>query len=343
MESFQETVNICKDLMDIDSPSGFTHNAMEYIKKYVETIGLEFGVTKKGLGFCYQKDSSNNLPVGVAVHVDTLGLMVRAINSDGTLKFTKVGGPVFPTLDGEYCKVYNSDGKVFTGTIICNSSAIHVHKDANTSERNEDTMVVRLDEEVFSKDDVLKLGIQNGDYICYDTKFTVVNNFIKSRFLDDKVCVAQILLMLKQRVLENKKTPYVYFSAHEEVGYGMSFIPFKENLNELIAFDMGCVGDDLEGSETKVSICAKDAGGPYDYNLTQKLVLVAKNNNIDYALDCYKFYMSDGSVSLRAGNDIPVALVGAGIHSSHGLERTNKKGLENSYNLLDKYFDTYGA
>ncbi len=340
MGKFEEIAKICEDLINIDSPSGFTHNVMEYIKDYVENLGLNFEITKKGLGFCYQKEEENNLPIGVAVHVDTLGLMVRAINSDGTIKFTTVGGPILPTLDGEYCKIYNSKGDVFTGTIISTSSAIHVHKDARTIDRDENNMVVRLDEEVYTKEDVLNLGIQNGDYICYDPKFVVVNSFIKSRFLDDKVCVAQMLLMLKERVTQNKKTPIMYFSAHEEVGHGLAHVPMINKIDEMIAFDMGCVGDDLEGSETKVSICAKDSSGPYDYKMTQKFVEIAKANNIDFALDCYKFYGSDGSTSLRAGSDVPVALIGAGIHASHGMERANKKGLEYAYNLLDKYLDS---
>ena len=40
---------------------------------------------------------------------------------------------------------------------------------------------------------------------------------------------------------------------------------------------MGTIGLDLSGSEYAVSICAKDSGGPYDYELTTNLVNYAKN------------------------------------------------------------------
>ncbi len=340
MGFFEEVSQVCNDLVNIDSPSGYTYDVLEYIKNYVEDLGLEFSTNKKGLGYCYQKDDSKNLPFGIAGHVDTLGFMVRSITGQGGLKVALIGGVSLPSVDGEYCKIYTKDNKVYTGTILLDNPSAHVNREANSTERSDRNVYIRLDEEVHSKEDVLKLGIENGDFVCIDPKFNVVNDFIKSRFLDDKACVAQMLVLLKNRVKENKKTPIMYFSVHEEVGHGFSNVPLVNKLDEIIAFDMGCVGDDLEGSEYKVSICAMDASGPYDVNMTRKLATLAKNNNIDYALDYYKFYASDGTTSLRAGNDIRVALVGPGIHASHGMERTHKKGVENSYNLLDKYCDS---
>ena len=117
--------------------------------------------------------------------------MVRSINSDGTLAFTNVGGPIIPTLDGEYCRILTRNHQIYTGTILSNSPAAHVFKDAKDRERSCDTMHVRIDEMVKSKEDVLALGINNGDYIAIDPKTTITSSgFIKSRFLDDKMSVA---------------------------------------------------------------------------------------------------------------------------------------------------------
>ena len=58
-------------------------------------------------------------------------------------------------------------------------------------------MHVRIDEIVKSKEDVLKLGINNGDYITIDTKTQITpSGFIKSRFLDDKMSVAITIMMI---------------------------------------------------------------------------------------------------------------------------------------------------
>lgn len=83
--------------------------------------------------------------------------------------------------------------------------------------------------------------------------------------------------------------------------------------------------------------CAKDSSGPYDYNLTTDLINLAKENNIKYAVDIYPMYGSDVSSALRAGNNIRGALIGPGVHASHGMERTHYKALENTMKLLYLY------
>ena len=105
----------------------------------------------------------------------------------------------------------------------------------------------------------------------------------------------------------------------------------------MIAVDMGCIGDDLSCSEYDVSICAKDSSGPYDYNMTTKLINLAKENNLNYAVDIYPMYGSDVSAALRSGNDIRGALIGPGVHASHGMERTHVNALINTIKLLALY------
>lgn len=102
--------------------------------------------------------------------------MVRSITSDGQLKFTPVGGPLLPTLDGEYCTIYTRSGKTYTGTILSLSPAIHVYADSKSRERDADNMAVRIDEKVKNAEDVKALGIETGDYICIDTKTTITSS-----------------------------------------------------------------------------------------------------------------------------------------------------------------------
>jgi len=102
---------------------------------------------------------------------------------------------------------------------------------------------------------------------------------------------------------------------------------------------MGCIGLDLNCTEEQVSICAKDSGGPYDYNMVSNLINLAKENNIDYAVDIYPYYSSDATASLKAGNDIKAALIGTGVAASHGMERTHKHGIENTFKLILAYLN----
>ena len=102
---------------------------------------------------------------------------------------------------------------------------------------------------------------------------------------------------------------------------------------------MGCIGSDLSCTEEMVSICAKDSSGPYDYDMTTTLIKLAKENNLNYAVDVYPFYSSDGSAALKGGNDIRCALIGSGIGASHGMERTHLNGLTNTFKLILAYLE----
>ena len=124
-------------------------------------------------------------------------------------------------------------------------------------------------------------------------------------------------------------------STYEEVGHGSSNIP--ENISELIAVDMGCIGDDLACSEYDVSICAKDSSGPYDYEIISKFIELAKSNDLNYAVDIYPFYGSDVSAALRGGNDIKGGLIGPGVHASHGMERSHKMAIDSTIKLILAY------
>ena len=103
---------------------------------------------------------------------------------------------------------------------------------------------------------------------------------------------------------------------------------------------MGCIGLDLACTEYDVSICAKDSSGPYDFELTNRLINYAKKDKLSYAVDIYPFYASDVSAALIAGNDTKGALIGAGVHASHGMERTHYEGVLNTLKLATAYLTT---
>jgi len=331
-------LKVLKGIIEIDSPSGFTGAVVKKLEEYVSEIGFPYESTNKG-NLVVSVPGKSDKTVGLSAHVDTLGLAVRGIKGDGTLSFTKVGGPILNTLDGEYCKIYTRCGKVYTGTILSNSPASHVFKDANTLPRDEDNMHIRLDEKVKCKEDVQNLGINAGDFICYEPKLTVTETgFIKSRFLDDKLSAAVLLGVMKHikdTGLELSPNLKVIFVCYEEVGHGMCVMP--REISEILAVDMGCIGLDLNCTEYDVSICAKDSSGPYDYELVTRLANLAKDNTISYAIDIYPFYGSDVSAALRAGHDIRGTVIGPGVSASHGMERSHVDAVENTFKLLVAY------
>ena len=335
----QILADYAQQLLGIDSPTGFTRHAIAWIEEQVQALGYTCYRNAKGNLIVEIEGPADQPVVAVSAHTDTLGLMVRAIKKDGKLAFTRLGGPCLPTLDGEYCRIITRQGKVYTGTILSTAPAVHVYKEASSQERSEEMMEVRIDELVRNEADVRQLGIQAGDIIAIDPKTTITpSGFIKSRFLDDKISAAIFLTLLKALKDENVTLPqkaYFLFSTYEEVGHGASWIP--GDVTELLAVDMGCIGTDLSCTETDVSICAKDSGGPYDYQMTSRLIELAQAHQLPYAVDIYPFYGSDCGAALKGGNDIRGALIGPGVHASHGMERTHMQGVSAAYTLLAAY------
>ena len=337
MKDFQFNIKLMEEIFNIPSPSGYTFKIINYLDEYVTKLGFTTSRNQKG-NLIVDVKGNSDYTVGLSAHVDTLGLMVRSIRGDGHLSFTTVGGILLPTIDGEYCTVHTRDGKEYTGTVLSTSPSVHVYKDSRSKARDMDNMYIRLDEVIKSKADTQKLGIETGDFVTIDPKFSYTSSkYIKTRFLDDKASVF-ILVELLRYLKENNITPNynlkLIFSTYEEVGHGASNIP---NMDEMLVVDMGCIGLDLNCNEHQVSICAKDSSGPYDYGMITKLVNLAKENNIDYALDVYPMYGSDATAALSAGNDIKAALIGSGIHASHGMERTHYDGLLNTIKLILLY------
>ncbi|MDO4720645.1 MAG: M42 family metallopeptidase [Peptostreptococcaceae bacterium] len=331
-----------KELLETPSPSGFCLEIIDKIESFAKEWGYAFEKNRKGNGIITIPGKSQERVIGICAHVDTLGTMVRSITSEGTLKFTPIGGPIIATLDGEYCKIRTRDGKIYSGTYLSTSASVHVYEDAQSKDRIPEHMVVRIDEEVRTKEDVEKLGIAPGDFIFIEPKTVVTESgFLKSRFIDDKGSVACLIGLMKafaDQQITPEYTVKILISTYEEVGHGCSAIP--QDITELIAVDMGCIGDDLSCTEYDVSICAKDSSGPYDFEMTSRFVELAKANGISYAIDIYPRYGSDVSAALRGGSDIRGALIGPGVHASHGMERTHYKAMENTVKLLGYYLQT---
>lgn len=324
-----------KELTAVPSPSGYTDKAADYVIAVLSEMGYQPRKTRKGNVECEIGGEGN--PLVLASHVDTLGAMVRAIKANGRLRPTTLGGHQWSTADGENCMIFTREGKMYTGVVLNREPSAHV-RDTNI-ETKEENMEILLDENVSSREDVTKLGIENGDIIAMDPKTVITESgYIKSRFLDDKLSAA-ILIGLAKWVKDNHVTLLrkvtLIFTVLEEVGYGGSCVP--SDTEDMISVDMGCVGGDLLCTEREVSICAKDSGGPYNYSLTSELVSLAKKNNIGYAVDVYPHYGSDVETTLRAGYDIRHALIGPGVYASHNYERSHMDGVNNTYTLLKKF------
>lgn len=334
----EQILKYIKDLCETPSPTGYTKRAEKYLMEEFEKIGYKPYQNHKGNVIVPIKEGTEN-GLLLSAHVDTLGLMVRSIKANGRLRVTALGGYPLAYGEQENVTIITRSGKEYTGVFRINEPAVHGSTDPKEISRDDKNMEVVIDEITNSAEETEKLGISAGDFIAYDPRFRVDNGFVKSRHLDDKAS-AGVLMALAKDIKENNininRPLYLAFTIYEEVGHGAAS-GHPQGITDMIAVDMGVVYDDLKTDETKVSICAKDSSGPYNYDLTNELIDEAKANDIDYAIDIYPLYGSDASAAVASANDFRHALVGSGVAASHGYERTHVNGLNGLYKLLKSY------
>lgn len=326
------------DLLSVHSPTGYTFDVEKRAMALIRDMGLTPRQSTKG-NVIFDLGGEGN-PLLLTAHIDTLGLMVRAIKSNGRLRYTPLNGYCNMYAATENVTIFTRSGKEYTGTIQPVKSAVHVWGDIDKKVESDEDMEIVIDEKVNSEDDVKALGIETGDIIAYDCRSVITpSGYIKSRHLDDKISCAVLMGLAKMavdgQITFNRKVS-IMFTVHEEVGHGgAAGIP--EDVREVIAVDMGVIGDDLTCDEHMVSICAKDSSGPYQYHLVSRLIHAAKDADAEYSVDIYPRYGSDVDGSLYAGYDILHGLIGPGIASSHGYERGHVDGMVNTLKLLTKY------
>ena len=336
-------------IIKVPSPVGYYEQLNPMLEKMAGKLGYKVTYDNKRSAFIHIEGKNTDKNVVVCAHADTLGLMVRSIEGDGKLKIRKLGGACLANMENATVTVHTSEGKDYTGMLICQSHSVHAFPDTHTLERNEDTVRIILDEPVQSKADVLALGINVGDIVFVDphTEYTKTG-YLKSRFIDDKGGIACVFTMLKYLSDNNLKPDCnltVALPYYEEIGMGATHIQTYSEATgcdcpapcEMLAVDIGLIGPDLSGDERKVSICAKDAISPYDYQFTSRLVSLAKKTGCDYVTDVYFSYSSDANAALRAGNDFRIANIGMAVYCSHGRERTHIDGLVNTTKLITAY------
>lgn len=329
-------------LLAVDSPSGYTSQAAHWVQAAFSGLGYEARLTKKGGVLVDFGGEDLQDALLLEAHTDTLGAMVAEIKSNGRLRLTNLGGLRPENTEAENLRVYTREGKVYEGTLQLVNASVHVNGSYGEAKRTFDTMEVVLDENVSSLEDTRTLGIQVGDIVCFEPRTRITaSGYIKSRFLDDKLSVG-ILLGLAKYIKDTGRTPkrkvYAHITVYEEVGHGgAASVP--EGVTEAISVDMGCVGEGLQCTERQVSICAKDSGGPYSYDVVGKLIDAAKKEGADYAVDVYPHYGSDVEATLNAGQDLRHGLIGPGVYASHGYERSHLDGVWNTLKVLKGYLD----
>lgn len=335
--------NTLMALLNIHSPSGYTDQIVHFVGEILQDIGLDVDVTRRGAIRATLAGQQNQLDRSIAVHLDTLGAMVRKIKPNGRLAIAPVGTWSSRLAEGARVTIFNTHGPR-RGTVLPLKASGHVYGDAvNTQKTSWDHVEIRVDDKCSSREELLNAGYRVGDFVAFDAVPEIsAAGFINARHLDDKAGAA-VLLTVAKSIAENgcelAVDSHLVFTISEEVGSGASSVLYGD-IAEMVAIDHAPIADDQNASEFGVTIGMMDQSGPFDYHLSRKLIHLCEAFNIEHSRDVFRFYRTDSASAIEAGNDTRTALVGFGVHGSHGWERTHMDSLMAVADLIGLYIQS---
>ena len=331
-------------LLRTPSPTGRTDEVVQYVGELLLDLGMDVTVTRRGLLNATLPGRRTRPDRAVVVHADTIGCMVTRLKDNGRLEVTQLGTHSARFAEGAHVTIFTDSDRTHTGTVLPLKSSGHQYGDeVDTQGVGWPLVEVRVDEPVSDALGLQSLGLQVGDFVALDANPTITSaGYVKSRHLDDKAGIAAALGAFKS-LLDARVTPLV--SAHllvtiaEEVGHGATH-GLDTDVAEMIAVDNAVVAPGQQSREECANIAMLDSTGPFDYHFSRRLLALCDEHGVPNRRDTFRYYRSDAASAVEAGLEMRTALVGFGVDSSHGHERTHLDGVKHVAELLSLYLQT---
>ena len=336
-------LRILVKLLRIPSPSGYTDRIVHFMCHQLELLGVGFELTRRGAIRANLTGKHSSPDRAVVAHLDTLGVMAKALKNNGRLQVVPIGHWNARFAEGARVTLF-ADLGTFRGTLLPLKASGHTFAaEVDKQPSSWDNIEMRIDEKCHSLQDLLRLGIHVGDFIAVDPQPDIMENgFIVSRHLDDKAGVAVLLGAVKAILDAGIELPldcHPLFTISEEVGSGASAI-LHGDIAEMLTLDNGTTAPGQNSQEYGVTICMADMSGPFDYHLTHRLLQICQEFEIPHQRDVFRFYRSDSAAAVEAGNDLRTALATFGVDGSHGWERIHWNALESLAQLVALYIQS---
>jgi putative aminopeptidase FrvX len=330
------------DLLATPSPVGDTEAGITLCCELLEDFPLELHVTRKGALVATWSGQYHDEPRGVTAHIDTLGAVVKRIKPNGRLQLAQLGNFAWTAIENESVTVAAANGAKYRGAILVHNASHHLYESGdgpNSKERTQRTMEARIDARTSTQSETEQLGIEVGDFVHFDTRTEIANGFIRSRFLDDKACLAAMFAAIKaiSDAGQDADSAHHVFSRQLRRSWAWRRKRFPSDLHEVLALDIAPLGDEQNADEYSCALCARDDDGPYDARMRRKLTSLAKQHDIPLKTDVFNYYCSDGDALWKAGADVRCSLIGPGVDATHGYERTHLDSLVATAQMIVAY------
>ncbi|MFO8020167.1 MAG: M42 family metallopeptidase [Promethearchaeia archaeon] len=348
---FEEDFKILKNLTEIQGCSGNENKVREYIRKTVEEYCDKIETDVLGNLFCFikgeKKTNSSKLKIMFDAHMDEIGFIVRYINENGFIKFSKVGGQNTRILPGQKVTIHSTSGKEIIGVI--GEKAIHLIEKEDRK-KTTDIEDLFIDVGMKSREEVKKY-IAVGDYITLKQECTAFENKnrIFSKAFDDRAgCFVFIKLIKELSKLKEQldKDLIFQFAAQEEIGVrGATVGSFKVSPDIAIVVEVVHAIDYPSVSKEKFYECDLGSGtsirvGPNLFSKLSKLLIeTAKEEELPYILKAEpRATPTDARAIQMTKSGIPCALVAIPLRYMHtNIETLEYGDLVNTVKLLKNF------
>ncbi len=229
--------DLLKKLADAPGVSGFEDEVrsimIDELKNHVDEVEID----QLGNMIATLNGKSDGKKIMLAAHMDEIGLMVRYIDKNGFIKFSKIGGINDQMLLNQEVSIHTSNG-IITGVI--GSKPPHRMKEA---ERKKiiDYENMFIDIGVSDHEEAEKI-VKLGDPITIKQEFSPLGKLYKGKALDNRIGCAVLVEVMKKA--ETNATIYGVGTVQEEVGLkGAKTAAFRLNPDMALALDVTIAGD----------------------------------------------------------------------------------------------------
>jgi putative aminopeptidase FrvX len=306
--------DLLKKLADAPGVSGFEEEVrniiIDELKDHVDSVDVD----ELGNVITTRNGKADGKKIMLAAHMDEIGLMVRYIDKEGFIKFSKIGGINDQMLLNQEVTIHTTNGAV-TGVI--GSKPPHRMKE---SERKKVIEYENMFIDIGASDKEEAEGIVKlGDPVTIKQEFTKLGKLYKGKALDNRIgCAVMVEVMKKAK---SDATIYGVGTVQEEVGLkGAKTAAFRLNPDMALALDVTIAGDHPgikeEDAPAKTGkgpgIILTDASGRgliTHPKVKELLISVADEEEIPYQLEVSEGGTTDATAIHLTREGIPTGVI----------------------------------
>lgn len=283
-------------------------------------------------------------PIIVAAHKDELGLIVKRVDPDGSLRVQELGG-VYAWKYGEGMVDILADGGVIQG--VLGFGSMHTTEESPQVWQAREQALTWGMVRVFTRRTAAELealGVGPGTRVVLARERkspTLFEDCVCGYALDDKAAVAVMLEAMRELSSGPPLPQDVYFvatSIEEQMGGGATVMASRLPAAAMLALEIGPVAEEygvkLDG---RPIVWYKDRIVTYTKSFCDELVALGGSLGCGAQRAVYSRAATDASGSRQAGHVGRVSVLSFPALNSHGYEVAPVEGILNMYRILVAY------